>query len=158
MTWGLKFVHNIFTGFKMASPKLGCLFFSYFMKRNWRPLSFKSWHFEVSEDIRTKFKSQALHIIRIRCGNATGSGNSFLLIPALWNISTLRCQINESTRLSFFWLILDYNLYIFFTTLLALFPPYSTSNFFHPTCLFEPTCLWNLLKISTLLVYLALLV
>ena len=26
----------------------------------------KSWHFEASEDIMTKFKTQALHIIRIK--------------------------------------------------------------------------------------------
>ena len=54
-------------------------------------------------------------------------------------IDTLRCQINESTRLAF----LD-----FFPTLLALFPPFSNfstcsiSKFYqilHPTCLFGPS-------------------
>ena len=42
------------------------MFFSHFMKWNWRPLSLKSWPFEGSEDIMTKFKTQALHIIRIK--------------------------------------------------------------------------------------------
>ena len=41
-------------------------FFSCFMKWNWRLLSLKFWHFEASEDIRMKFKSQALHVIRIK--------------------------------------------------------------------------------------------
>ena len=43
-------------------------------------------HLEASEDIIAKFKSQSLHIIRIRHCNAGGSGNSPSLIPALWNI------------------------------------------------------------------------
>ena len=34
----------------------------------------KSWHFEASKDIMTKFKSQDLHIIRIKYCNASGSG------------------------------------------------------------------------------------
>ena len=34
----------------------------------------------------TKFKSQALHIIRIKYWKASGSGNPPSLIPALWNI------------------------------------------------------------------------
>ena len=39
----LKFGHDIFTCFKMASPlKLGCLFFSHFMNWNWRPVKI-SW-------------------------------------------------------------------------------------------------------------------
>ena len=43
--------------------KLKCPFFSCFMKLNWRLLCLKSWHFEASEDIMTKFKSQTLHVI-----------------------------------------------------------------------------------------------
>ena len=81
-----------------------------------------------------------------------------LLYSTKLNLTLLRCQINESTRLSFLdfsppysWLILDYNFYIFL-------PPYLISKFPPPFRLFGPTCLWNLLKISTLLVYLALLV
>ena len=38
--------------------------------------SLKSWHFEASEDIMTKFKSQGLHIIRIKYLNANGSGST----------------------------------------------------------------------------------
>ena len=52
---------------------------------NWRPLSLKSWHFEASEDIMTKFKSLAFHIKRIKYWNAGGSGNPPSLIPALQN-------------------------------------------------------------------------
>jgi hypothetical protein len=49
----------------------------------------KSWHFEAMEDIIAKFKSKALHIIRIEYFNAGGIGNSPSLIPALWNIGIL---------------------------------------------------------------------
>ena len=37
----------------------------------------------------TKFKSQVLHIIRIKYLNASGSGSPPFLIPALWNIGIL---------------------------------------------------------------------
>ena len=46
-------------------------------------------HFEASENIITKFKSQGLHIIRIKYWKASGSGNPSSLIPALWNIGIL---------------------------------------------------------------------
>ena len=46
-------------------------------------------YFEASEDIMTKFKSKALHIIRIKYLKASGSGNTPPLIPVLWNISIL---------------------------------------------------------------------
>ena len=49
----------------------------------------KTCFFEASEDIMTKFKSQALRIIRIKYWNAGGSGNPPSLIPALWNIDIL---------------------------------------------------------------------
>ena len=49
----------------------------------------KSWHFEASEDIMTKFKSQGLHNIRIKYWNASGSGSSPSHIPAHWNIGIL---------------------------------------------------------------------
>ena len=68
---------------------MGCLFFSRFMKWNWRPLISKSWHFAVSEDIMTKSKSQGLHIIRIKYWNASGSGSPPSFIPAPWNIGIL---------------------------------------------------------------------
>ena len=56
------------------SLKLEWLFFSCFLRWNWRPLSLKSCHFEASRDIITKSKSQALHIIRIKYWKASGSG------------------------------------------------------------------------------------
>ena len=59
------------------------------MKWNWRPLSLKSWHFETSEDIMMKFKSQALYIKRNKYCNAGWSGNPPFLISALWNIGIL---------------------------------------------------------------------
>ena len=37
----------------------------------------------------TKFKAQALHIIRIKHWKASGSGNPLSLIPILWNIGIL---------------------------------------------------------------------
>ena len=52
------------------------------MKSKWRPLSLKSWHFEASKDIRTKFESQAFHIIRIKYWKASWSGNSLLFVPS----------------------------------------------------------------------------
>ena len=39
----------------------------------------RTYNFKASEDIMIKFKSQALHIIRIKYWKAGG-------IPALWNI------------------------------------------------------------------------
>ena len=47
----------------------------------------KTCYFEASEDIMTKFKSQALHIIRIKYWKASGSGNPPSLIPALRKIA-----------------------------------------------------------------------
>ena len=49
----------------------------------------KTCYFEASEDIMTKFKSQALHVIRIKYWKAGGSGNPPSHIPALWNIGIL---------------------------------------------------------------------
>ena len=46
-------------------------------------------HFEVTEDIMTKYKSQGFLIIRIKYWNASGSGSPPSLIPALWNIGIL---------------------------------------------------------------------
>ena len=76
----------------------------------------------------------------------------------LWTISTPRCQINKSTRLSF----LDFpsTLYLDMSYLIShptrLFAP--TQFAFPPYSFIWPYFLWNLLRISTLLVYLALLV
>ena len=84
--WG-KFVYDIFTGFKMASPQSWDA--HRFMNWNWSPLYLKSWHFEASVHIMTKFKSQALQIIRIKYWNSAGSDNPPSLIPAHWNISIL---------------------------------------------------------------------
>ena len=47
----------------------------------------KTCYFEASEDIMTKFKSQALHKIRIKHWKASGSGNPPSLIPALQKIA-----------------------------------------------------------------------
>ena len=62
--------NTIFTRFLFTFSNFvslhGCLFFSCFIKWNWRPLSLNFWRFEVSEDIMMKFKSQALHVIRIK--------------------------------------------------------------------------------------------
>ena len=44
---------------------------------------------EASEDIITKFKSQALNIKKIKNGKVSGSGNPPSLIPALWKIAFL---------------------------------------------------------------------
>ena len=79
--WG-KFGYDIFTGFKMASPQSWDVRFSHFINWNWIPLSSKSWHFEASEGIMTKFTSQALHVIRIKYQKVCGSGNPSTFIPA----------------------------------------------------------------------------
>ena len=62
--------------------KIGMPVFQLFYEMNLK----KSLHFKASEDIMTKFKSQALHITRIRlyC-NSGGCGNP----PSLWNIGIL---------------------------------------------------------------------
>ena len=52
-------------------------------------LALKSWHFEASEDIMTKFKSQGLHNKTIKYWNASGSGSTPSFIPAHWNIGIL---------------------------------------------------------------------
>ena len=49
----------------------------------------RTYHFEASEDIMTKFKSQALRVIRIKYWKACGSGNPSSFISALWNIGIL---------------------------------------------------------------------
>ena len=48
-----------------------------------------TYHFETSEDIITKFKSQALLIKRIKYLKVGGSGNPSSFIPAFWNIGIL---------------------------------------------------------------------
>jgi hypothetical protein len=68
---------SIFDSYGMKTFWLKCLFFSHFVESNWRPLISKSWHSVASEDIMTKFKSQGLHIIRIKYWNACGSGKHF---------------------------------------------------------------------------------
>ena len=82
-SWYLNWLQNANT------LKLGCPFFSHFIEWNWRPLSLKCWHFEASEDIMTKFKSEGLHIIKIKYWKVSGSGNPPFLIPALWKIAFL---------------------------------------------------------------------
>ena len=67
--------------------------------------------------------------------------------PSLGTFITLRCQIKESTRLAF----LDFSPYLHF-----FHPPWFAN--FSPYSFIGHGLLWDLLKISTLLVYLALLV
>ena len=75
-----RFSHDIFTFYLlMACPQSS--FFIHFMKWIWRPLNLKSWPFEAIEDIATKSKSQALHIIRIKL-KLTGIGNPPSLPPS----------------------------------------------------------------------------
>ena len=82
-SWYLNWLQNANT------LNLGCPFFSHFIEWNWRPLSLKCWHFEASEDIMTKFKSEGLHIIKIKYWKVSGSGNPPSLIPALRKIAIL---------------------------------------------------------------------
>ena len=49
----------------------------------------KTCYFEASEDIITKFKPQALHIIKIKYLKASGSGKPPSFIPALRKIAIL---------------------------------------------------------------------
>ena len=69
----------------------------------------KSWHFEASEDIITKFKSQGLYTIKIKYWNASGSSFPPSLIPALQYIgmlhykkAKLRKHMNQSLIHFFF--------------------------------------------------------
>ena len=68
------------------------------MKWNWKPLSLKCWHFEASEDIMTKFKSQGLYIIRIKYWNVSGSGLPPSLISPLRNIGILQYKQAELSK------------------------------------------------------------
>jgi hypothetical protein len=56
-------------------------------------------HFEANEDIKTKFKSQALHVKRIKYRIAGGSENPPFLFPTLWNIGILLHK--QATRATF---------------------------------------------------------
>ena len=49
----------------------------------------KTCYFEASEDIITKFKSQALYITKIKYWQASGCGNPPSIIPALRKIAIL---------------------------------------------------------------------
>ena len=93
-SWYLHWIQN------GKALKLGWLFFSCFMKWNWRLLNLKSWHFEASEDIMTKFTSPGLHIIRIKYCNAGWSGNPPSFISTLWNIGILLHK--QATRAKYF--------------------------------------------------------
>ena len=74
------------------------LAFQYLIPMIWRACDLKwktgiptlrTCHFEASEEIMTKHKSQALHITRIKYWKASGSGNSPSINHALWNIGIL---------------------------------------------------------------------
>ena len=60
----------------------------HFIKR-WKIIipTLKTCCFEASEDIITKFKSQALHILKIKYWKASGSGNPPFFISALRKIA-----------------------------------------------------------------------
>ena len=53
-----------------------------------------------SQDIMTKFTSQALHIIRIKSWKANGSDPPLSFIPAFWNIGNLLHK--QATRVHVF--------------------------------------------------------
>ena len=63
--------------------------FNFISKNSWNMVipTLKTCYFEASEDIITKFKSQTLHIIRIKYWKASGSSNPPSLIPALQKIT-----------------------------------------------------------------------
>ena len=52
--------------FEMARPKVGMPVVWLFYEMNFKTSKLKALHFQASEDILTKFKSQALQIIRIK--------------------------------------------------------------------------------------------
>ena len=89
--WG-KFGYNIFNGFKMARTQCWDAHFLVVLWieiEEWRPLGLKSCHFKASEDIITKFKSQALHFKGFKYWSFGGSGNPPSLIPGILNIDIL---------------------------------------------------------------------
>ena len=61
----------------------------------------KTCYFEASEDNITKFKSQALYIIRIKYLKASESGNPPSLIRALQNIAILGLKLAKHPNI--FW-------------------------------------------------------
>ena len=65
--------------------------FNFITQSGWKKdiSTLKSWHFEASENIITKFKSQGLYTMKIKYWNASGSGFPPFLIPALQNIGIL---------------------------------------------------------------------
>ena len=96
----------------------------------------KTCYFEASEDIMTKFKSQALHIIRIKYWKASGSGNPPSFIPALRKIAILglktKFYVLFCTRLH------QYYLAQYSTTFLTIGQvPSNLSTYFFMKCL------WN---------------
>ena len=82
-SWYLQWLQNAKT--------LNVEVFNFISQNSWKTGIPNLWtcHFESSEDIMTKFKSQALHVIRIKYSKAGGSGNPVFLITALWNIGIL---------------------------------------------------------------------
>ena len=134
---------------------LGCPFFSHFMKWNWRPLSLKCWHFEASEDIMIKFKSQGLYIIRIKYWNASGSGPLPSLIPTLWNICILHYKqaklpkdMQHSVHVKYICIShIPFKSYIFFKT--SMFLGCAQLQEASPTCNFSR----HLVKYQILIVY-----
>ena len=98
---------------KWQGLKFGMPVFQLFYEMKLKTSKFKLGIFKASENIMTKFKSQALYVIRIKYWKAGGSGNPPSLIPALWNIGILlnkqatqtkhfdgQCCINGRTLIS----------------------------------------------------------
>ena len=56
----------------------------------------KTCYFEASEDTITKFKSQALHIIKFKYRKASGIGKPLSLKPAFRNIVILGLKMKFS--------------------------------------------------------------
>ena len=88
MTWSTCYL-NLVIIFSVDSKwqvfKVGLLIFQLFYEMKLKNSKFKFW----SQWTMTKFKAQALHIIRIKYCSTGGRGNLPSLIPALWNLGIL---------------------------------------------------------------------
>ena len=82
----LVMIFSFFSGLKSWNAHFQ-LFYRMKLKTS---LSLKSWHFEASEDIMTRLKSQDLHIIGIKHGKASGSGPLPLsiLLSGTWHFTS----------------------------------------------------------------------
>ena len=89
-TLWFEFGNDIFTGSKMPTLSSWRSSISLHKVAEKKDIStLKSWHFEASENIITKFKLQGLYTINIKYWNANWSGFPPSLIHALQNIGIL---------------------------------------------------------------------